>query len=222
VADKDDLLSPDEIEALFESARGSKTPAPITPGPSAPPPAVPAPPAGAEPRRAGESPAPLLQADDISELIRQHAASQRSRVKEPPPSSSSPRPTEALLNEMEANLAAAVGQELPRTGPAAPEAGGALPFTLSEFEGPVGAAAGRMGMQAIEDVELDVRIELGRAELLIEDVLKLREGSVVPLDKLAGDPVDILVNGRLIARGEVLVLNDNFCVRVAEILDADP
>ena len=70
----------------------------------------------------------------------------------------------------------------------------------------------------MKDVELDLRIELGRTELLIEEVIKLREGSVVALDKLAGDPVDILANGRLIARGEVLVLNDNFCVRIAEIL----
>ena len=59
---------------------------------------------------------------------------------------------------------------------------------------------------------------MGRTELLIEEVLELREGSVVPLNKLAGDPVDILVNGRLVARGEVLVLNDNFCVRIAEIV----
>ena len=75
-----------------------------------------------------------------------------------------------------------------------------------------------LSLDALQDVELDLRIELGRTELLIEDVMRLGEGSVVQLDKLAGDPVDILVNGRLIARGEVLVLNDNFCVRVAEIL----
>jgi flagellar motor switch protein FliN/FliY len=54
--------------------------------------------------------------------------------------------------------------------------------------------------------------------MYLEDILKLRKGSVVPLDKLAGDPVDIFVNGRLIAKGEVLVLNDNFCVRVAELI----
>ena len=54
--------------------------------------------------------------------------------------------------------------------------------------------------------------------MYLEDVLRLRKGSVVPLDKLAGDPVDVYVNGRLIARGEVLVLNDNFCVRVAELI----
>jgi len=54
--------------------------------------------------------------------------------------------------------------------------------------------------------------------MLVEDVLKLREGSVVELDKLAGDPVEIMVNDRLIARGEVVVLNENFCVRIVEIL----
>jgi flagellar motor switch protein FliN/FliY len=51
--------------------------------------------------------------------------------------------------------------------------------------------------------------------------LKLKRGSVVTLDKLAGDPVDVFVNGRLVARGEVLVLNDNFCVRVTELLTGD-
>jgi flagellar motor switch protein FliN/FliY len=70
----------------------------------------------------------------------------------------------------------------------------------------------------LRDVELNVKIELGRARMFVEDVLKLSEGSVVELDKLAGDPVDVFVNERLIARGEVLVLNDNFCVRVNEIV----
>jgi flagellar motor switch protein FliN/FliY len=72
----------------------------------------------------------------------------------------------------------------------------------------------------LRDVELNVKIELGRSRMLVEDVLKLGEGSVVELDKLAGDPVDVFVNDRLVARGEVLVLNDNFCVRVNEIVAA--
>ena len=54
--------------------------------------------------------------------------------------------------------------------------------------------------------------------MLVEDVLRLGEGSVVELDKLAGDPVDVFVNDQLVARGEVLVLNDNFCVRINEIV----
>src|SRR3954449_1864211 len=70
----------------------------------------------------------------------------------------------------------------------------------------------------LRDVELNVKIELGRSRMLVEDVLRLAEGSVVELDKLAGDPVDVFVNDRLVARGEVLVLNDNFCVRVNEIV----
>jgi flagellar motor switch protein FliN/FliY len=77
------------------------------------------------------------------------------------------------------------------------------------------------GMDLLSDVNVDVTIELGRTRMLVEDVLRLGEGAVVELDKLAGDPVDIYVNKRLVARGEVLVLNDNFCIRVNDILDAD-
>ena len=77
--------------------------------------------------------------------------------------------------------------------------------------------AGRIDL--LNDVDLHVMIELGRTEMLVEDVLRLVEGSVVELDKLAGDPVDVYVNQHLVARGEVLVLNDNFCVRISEIVD---
>ncbi|QDV89172.1 Flagellar motor switch protein FliN [Phycisphaerae bacterium RAS2] len=103
-------------------------------------------------------------------------------------------------------------------------AGGAA-MDLPEFE-PDRAASGTAtaataAIDLLNDVELNVTIELGRAQMLIEDVLKLGEGSVVELDKLAGDPVDVLVNDRLVARGEVLVLNDNFCVRISEIIAPD-
>ena len=80
----------------------------------------------------------------------------------------------------------------------------------------------RAGLETLSDVDLDVSIELGRTSMLVEDVLKLRDGSVVELDKLAGDPVDVFVNGRKVARGEVLVLNDNFCIRVSEVVDDLP
>jgi len=102
--------------------------------------------------------------------------------------------------------------------PVGPAAGLSVkPFPLQDFSGaaPSGEAA---TLALIRDVELDVKIELGRTQMYLEDVLRLHKGSVVALDKLAGDPVDIFVNGRLIARGEVLVLNDNFCVRVAELV----
>jgi flagellar motor switch protein FliN/FliY len=90
-------------------------------------------------------------------------------------------------------------------------------FRLPNFS-QVMADAQVSSIDLLRDVELNVKIELGRSQMLVEDVLKLSEGSVVELDKLAGDPVDVFVNDRLIARGEVLVLNDNFCVRVNEIV----
>lgn len=120
---------------------------------------------------------------------------------------------EALLDQAAAQLQAAID---PQGGEPSPPAE-ARPFEFEAFDRPREAEP-PAELNNLKDVELDLRIELGRTELLIEEVLKLREGSVVALDKLAGDPVDILVNGRLVARGEVLVLNDNFCVRVAEIL----
>jgi flagellar motor switch protein FliN len=94
---------------------------------------------------------------------------------------------------------------------------GVAPFRLEQFRGATPSTEAAT-LDLLRDVDLDLRIELGRTHMYLEDVLKLHKGSVVPLDKLAGDPVDIYVNGRLIARGEVLVLNDNFCVRVAELV----
>lgn len=88
---------------------------------------------------------------------------------------------------------------------------------LPDFTGMLAEAASS-SIELLNDVELNVKIELGRAELTVEEILKLTNGSVVELDKLAGDPVDILVNDQLVARGEVLVVNDNLCVRISEII----
>ena len=81
-----------------------------------------------------------------------------------------------------------------------------------------GQAGKNRPLDFLYDVTLTVRIELGRCYMIVDDILKLGEGSVVELDKLAGDPVDVLVNNRLVARGEVLVLNDQFCVRITDII----
>jgi len=99
------------------------------------------------------------------------------------------------------------------------EAQAAVDEISDTVDSPVDSNGGSdRGIDLLGDVDLDVSIELGRTEMLVEDVLKLQSGSVVELDKLAGDPVDVYVNGRLVARGEVLVLNDNFCIRVSEIV----
>jgi len=121
---------------------------------------------------------------------------------------------ELLLNKAEQALAS-VDQEsgLPPVSMPA----GVRTFEFQKFSG-TAANADSATLELMRDVELDMTIELGRTHMHLEDVLQLKQGSVVPLDKLAGDPADIYVNGRLVARGEVLVLNDNFCVRVAELV----
>ncbi len=90
-------------------------------------------------------------------------------------------------------------------------------FDLPNFKKIIGDASPAT-IEMLRDVDLNVKIELGRTRMLIEDILRLRDGSVIELDKLAGDPVDVFVNEQLVARGEVLVLNDNFCVRINEIV----
>lgn len=68
------------------------------------------------------------------------------------------------------------------------------------------------------DVPLEVGVELGRTRLTIQDLLQLGPGSVIELDKIAGEALDILVNGRLVARGEAVVVNDKFGVRITDIV----
>lgn len=80
------------------------------------------------------------------------------------------------------------------------------------------ASAERRSLDLIMDVSMRVTVELGRSTLTVEDVLSLGPGSVVELNKLAGEPVDVLVNEQLIARGEVVVVDENFGVRVTEIV----
>lgn len=76
------------------------------------------------------------------------------------------------------------------------------------------------GIDLIMDVSMDVSIELGRSMMSIKDILALSVGSVIELNKTAGEPVDILVNDKLIAKGEVVVIDDNFGVRVTNVVNA--
>jgi len=140
---------------------------------------------------------------------------------------------QAEMDALAAEMAAAVAAEASPSGAAAQATGNvadeppvirgtaagpeqATPYAPPPMDEPTTPAT-TASIEMLDDVELDVKIELGRTAMYIEDVLRLGVGSVVQLDKLAGDPVDIYVNDRLVARGEVLVLNDNFCVRINDI-----
>ena len=78
------------------------------------------------------------------------------------------------------------------------------------------------GLDFVLDVPLHVTVEIGGAQLLVRDVLQLAKGSVVELDRAQGEPADVRVNDRLVARGEVTVVEDRLAVRVVEVLGSDP
>jgi len=97
---------------------------------------------------------------------------------------------------------------------------GVHPAQFEAIDG-AGVAGGGANLDLLLDVNLRMTVQLGKQELAVKDVLSLGNGSVIELDKLATDPVDILVNDRLIARGEVVVVDENFGVRVTEIVHPD-
>ena len=135
-----------------------------------------------------------------------------------PPRHSAPRPAAGTIGDDISLLIAHAQQAIASVDqPADPGIPGLAPFQFKDLAG-APASGEKATLELLQDVDLDLRIELGRTSMHLEDVLKLKRGSVVPLDKLAGEPVDVFVNGRMVARGEVLVLNDNFCVRVTELV----
>jgi len=76
-------------------------------------------------------------------------------------------------------------------------------------------------LKALENIKVRVTVEVGRTEISIRELLRLNEGSVIELDRLAGDPLDILVNGTIIATGEVVVAGERFGIRFGDIVDPE-
>lgn len=76
-------------------------------------------------------------------------------------------------------------------------------------------------LRVLENIDVKLTVEVGNAEIKIRDLLRLNEGSIVELDRLAGDPLDILVNGTMIAQGEVVMVGERFGVRFSEIVDPE-
>jgi flagellar motor switch protein FliN len=83
---------------------------------------------------------------------------------------------------------------------------------------PAKAEGNARRLDMLLDVPLEVNVELGRTRMTIHDLLQLGPGSVIELDKVAGEALDILVNGRLVARGEAVVVNDKFGIRITDIV----
>jgi flagellar motor switch protein FliN/FliY len=116
---------------------------------------------------------------------------------------------------------AAMAAEAPasRRGPVASDAAAqARVFPELSADG-AGGGAGRLDM--VMDIPVQLTVELGRTKIAIRNLLQLAQGSVVELDRLAGEPMDVLVNGCLIAQGEVVVINDKFGIRLTDVIAPD-
>jgi flagellar motor switch protein FliN/FliY len=85
-----------------------------------------------------------------------------------------------------------------------------------------GEPASDPDLRRLGDVPMELSVEIGRTRMTVGETLQLRAGSIVTLDRLAGEPVDLLVNGTSIARGEVVVVDEQFGLRVTEIVEGDP
>ena len=92
------------------------------------------------------------------------------------------------------------------------------PARFQSFSGEVNTIPGQENIGIIMDVPLDVTVELGRTTKSISDILNFAPGTIIELDRIAGEPIDVLVNGKYVARGEVVVIEENFAIRITEII----
>jgi flagellar motor switch protein FliN/FliY len=124
--------------------------------------------------------------------------------------------TDAPPDEMAAEWAAALADRKPAMPAAEVEQVAPAPFATFASAGPANGAGNDIGM--ILDIPVQLTVELGRTRIPIKNILQLAQGSVVELETLAGEPMDVLVNGYLIAQGEVVVVNDKFGIRLTDIV----
>jgi flagellar motor switch protein FliN/FliY len=96
------------------------------------------------------------------------------------------------------------------------------PLELEQLQGQNATFAPANGpvadLRRLSDVPVDVAVEMGRARMTVGETLTLRQGSIIPLNRMAGEPVDLLVNGAAIARGEVVVIDEQFGLRITDVL----
>lgn len=126
----------------------------------------------------------------------------------------------AALEEQQESEASAAGAG---QGPTQPRGAGgasaqAMPVQPEDFSGQPMPSATDVNLELVLDVPVTIAMEIGRTKISIRNLLQLNQGSVVELDRLAGEPLDVLVNGTLIAHGEVVVVNEKFGIRLTDVI----
>ncbi len=170
-----------------------------------------------------------MKQDQIDELLDQTSSPEEETPKEEMPEEETPDKAEGdsgpkeEMSEAEADLLAQWEEALkeakesqgPTTETSAPEAKAPK---LEEFTQQKDADEAHPSLDFILDIPLEISVEIGRSKMIINDLLKLSQGSIIELNKMAGEPAEIYVNQRLMARGEIVVVNDRFAVRLTEIV----
>ena len=101
----------------------------------------------------------------------------------------------------------------------APNAPAVKPAEFPDLGQTPASASGKANIDLVKDNHVMLTVELGRTDMLIQDILELTPGKVIELDRLAGEQLDIMVNGRLLAKGEVVVVDENFGIRLTQIVE---
>jgi len=125
------------------------------------------------------------------------------------------KPDEAAADDGMADWAEALMEQKAADGPSGTEPGGVL---TGDMPRPFSGETGAQDINMVLDIPVQLSVELGRTKVPIKHILQLGQGSVVELDALAGEPMDVLVNGYLIAQGEVVVVNDKFGIRLTDVV----
>ncbi|WP_456433529.1 flagellar motor switch protein FliN [Thermosulfuriphilus sp.] len=119
---------------------------------------------------------------------------------------------EDIMAEWDKALSEAAQADKPKEAPAAEEA------QFEEFKGGAAEDGKRPSLDFLLDIPLEISVEIGRTKMVINDLLQLGQGSIIELNKMAGEPAEIYVNHKLMAKGEVVVVNEKFGVRLMEII----
>lgn len=177
----------------------------------------------------GEPPSQIIEVfanDFVKDIVGAGASSQpvaASAGKNPPKGKANNNMMGNMFNEQQSfNMGGQ--QNMPPAGgnfgtPGFPNTPNVQPVQFANFQQPsYGGSSEQGNIGLLMDVYMEMTVELGRTKKLIKDILTIGEGTIIELDKLAGEPVDILVNHKLIAKGEVVVIDENFGVRVTEIV----
>lgn len=205
------MMSQEEIEALLAgNTAKEEAPAP-TPAPAVQPAPAPAPAVQPAPVPAGAAPAPAAAQPQVaaSPLADQMVAQMAQMTQ------MMSQMQQVMMNQMQQQAAA-------QNAPAGPKTLNVHPLPTDSFGGRSGAGEEQEeNIDMIMGVPLEVSVEIGRTRKLVKDILEFTKGSLVVLDKVAGEQVDLFVNGQCIAKGDVVVVEDNFGIRITEILAED-